>query len=130
MFTTQFSSRKHRGEHSTADTLVSLVPCSSNQERITQSLLTGALVQAANVGYDYKSDEKIKDIMFDVEKRSIDIVQRLEGVQYVRGKVEDYIRSKTKVDEDEKPALDKMAKVVHNEPKQAVSSQTDDEGQV
>lgn len=94
MFYTQWNAAEGKREHSTEDTLVSLVPCQTNQERIAQALLTGALVQATNTGYDFKADEEIQDIMFDVSKRNIDIVDRLQAVQIVRQKVEDYIKGK------------------------------------
>lgn len=102
MFTTQFTVKPGKREHSTHDTLVSLVPCQTNQERITQALLTGSLVQAANVGFDYKHDEEIQDIMFNVEKRNIDIIDRLEGVQIVRQKVDAYIKGKLHADTEKK----------------------------
>lgn len=119
-FTTQYSDFKFKGEKSTSDTLVSLVPCMTNQERISQALMTGSLVQAANVGYDIQSDKEITDILFDVKKRNLDIVDRLQAVQIVKNKVENFIRGK--LDEKEKTVQlaeksnSQSTKIVSDEP--------------
>lgn len=124
MFFTQWNAEVGKREHSGKDTLVSLVPCMSNQERIAQGLLTGSLVQAANTGYDIRDDEKIMEVLFDVQKRNLDIVDRLEAVQLVRQKVDAYIKGKL----NEK--TDKMANEFHSESEAAVSDKKEPEGEV
>lgn len=123
-FYTQFNACEMPREKTSSKTLVSMVPCSSNQERIAQALLTGSLVQAANTGYDFKSDEEIQDIMFDVSKRNIDIVDRLQAVQIVRQKVEDYIKGKL----SENP--DTLDPEVHAVPEKVVPTAEEPEGKV
>lgn len=107
-FTTQYSDFSFKGEKSTSDTLVSLVPCMTNQERISQALMTGSLVQAANVGYDIQSDQEITDILFDVKKRNLDIVDRLQAVQIVKNKVESFIRGKLEKEQQEKQSKEDL----------------------
>lgn len=126
MFYTQWNVdvKGSKREHSTKDTLVSLVPCMSNQERIAQALLAGSLVQAANVGYDLQADDEITDIVFDVQKRNIDIVDRLHSVQIVRQKIEDHIKGKL----NEK--TNSVEKEIHQESTKTVSDTSISEREV
>ena len=125
MFTTQFNVKRTRREHSTQKSLVSKVPCTSNKELIAQALLTGTLVQASNVGYDFTDDEKIADYMFDVDnQRKMDITERFEFASYVRQKVDGYIKGKL----NEK--TNSLETEVHQKSKETISDETNPEGQV
>lgn len=96
MFYSQYGLRpKRKQEHSSKHSIVSNVPVVKMSARISQMILNGALVNAANVGYDYKRDEPIRDYMFEKMRiRGMDIVDRMELAQYVKEKVDNYVNTK------------------------------------
>jgi len=100
MFFTQWAPAPTKPEKMSKRSIVSNVPVVKMSARVSQMILTGALVNASNIGYDYQADEKIKDYMFEKTKiRGLDIVDRMDLARYVKEKVDAYVERKKEDDE-------------------------------
>jgi len=94
MFTTQWSRRDRKQEKSSPNSVVSNVAVVPNSTRIGQMVLTGALVQAANQGYDFRADERIPKEIFVDKMRGVDVVDLMQATRDVKSFTEEFINEK------------------------------------
>lgn len=91
MFTTQFTPTKFKPEENSGISLVSDVKVKPNSVKILDAIMAGSIIEARNIGYDYKVGDKLPDLITAYNTRSMDIVDRLEVVSDVRRCIEGFI---------------------------------------
>lgn len=77
----------------TKKTVVTRVPVESNSSRIAQGILSGALLQAGRLQYDYMNDKDIPENFDPHNFQAMDVVEKLEYARILNEKVQEYIRT-------------------------------------
>lgn len=69
-------------------TKVRVIP---NSQKIVQSIISGALIESDNIGYDYRNDQDLPE-NFDqiIDLKKADITEQLDFQKYITGKINDY----------------------------------------
>lgn len=98
MFYTIYNPAPLRLEKSSSKTLVTEVPVMGNSERIAQSLISGALINADRLGFDFQADEKLPERFNTFNLRGADITEKLEFLEYINGAVSEHMKKKNEAD--------------------------------
>lgn len=93
MFTTQYTAKRARPEPNNGISLVSNVQVKPNSVKILDAIMAGSMIEARNVGYDFREGDKLPDLISAYNTRSMDIVDRLQVVHDVRNCIETYIQT-------------------------------------
>lgn len=91
LFTTQYTAHNpKRKERNNGKTLVDEVQTKTMGDRVIQQLMSGALVEADRVGYDFTADDALPDVIATRDYKSLDITEKVALFDDVRGRIADY----------------------------------------
>lgn len=93
-FKTQYEYRKKTVcEETGSVSPVVNVPVMSNTERIAQLILSGQMLEAGRVGYEYGPDDKIPDNAYPRPGRNADITTLLGYIEHIGAKLREHVAS-------------------------------------